>query len=256
MYPKFFFERFWKGDQKNELFVCMPFHDSFDKKFKKTIIPCAKKVGLNSAERVKENWEADSITDRIFDGIANSKLLLFDLSDDPKSPCQHSRHVNGNVLYELGIAMAIREPEDIILMKERSTTVIPFDISGININFYDGELKNSWLTKVLEKSLTDQSWYKSKRVDAAAKSIDDIGLYIMCNIGCRPKGQNHFNTNGWKIEDKVSVLRLVDLGILMFASKIHSHGAEHAYHWTPFGYEVMKHIGVKFMTDNENNNVY
>jgi len=32
MYPKFFFERFWVGDQRNELFVCMPFHDSFDDK--------------------------------------------------------------------------------------------------------------------------------------------------------------------------------------------------------------------------------
>lgn len=33
MYPKHFFERFWESEQKNQLFVCMPFHNNCDERF-------------------------------------------------------------------------------------------------------------------------------------------------------------------------------------------------------------------------------
>ncbi len=35
------------------LFVCMPFHDSFDRKFKDTICVAAKKAGFDKPERVE-----------------------------------------------------------------------------------------------------------------------------------------------------------------------------------------------------------
>lgn len=251
MYAKFFFERFWEGDQRNELFVCMPFHDSFDYKFKEIMDPSAKKVGFDKAARVKEDWEANVITDRIFDGIANSKMLLFDLTDDPKSPCQFSKQLNGNVLYELGIANAIREPEDIVLIRESSSVKIPFDIRGLNINIYEGELGIGWLSEKLKKALEDQKWYTSKRVDAAAKSIDDIALELMHKIGSRPQGYNHFSVGGKPPEVKMSVLRLMDLGILWFASVVEGSYREHAYRWTPFGREVIKHLGIKLFTEDE-----
>lgn len=47
------------------------------------------------------------------------------------------------------------------------------------------------------------------------------------------------------------MLRLVDLGILWFASAIHKKGHEHAYRWTPFGREVMKHLGIRLLTEDE-----
>ena len=251
MYAKFFFERFWAGEQRNELFVCMPFHDSFDIKFRNIMSPSAQKAGFEKAERVKEDWEANVITDRIFDGIANSKMVLFDLTDDPKSPCQFSRQVNGNVLYELGIANAMREPEDILLIRESSSVKIPFDISGLNINIYEGELEIDWLSSKLQKALEKQKWYMSKRVDAASKSIDEFAFEIMYQIGCRPPGFNHFNIAGMPPEVRMSVLRLIDLGILWFATGIDERSREHAYRWTPFGREVIKRLGIKLLTEEE-----
>lgn len=94
MYTKFFFERFWEGEQRNELFVCMPFHDLFDSR------------------------------------------------------------------------------------------------------------------------LENHNWTESKRVKAAAESIDDIGLSLMWNIGRHPKGWNEFNTLTLPPLEKMSVLRLIDLGII------------------------------------------
>ncbi len=251
MYAKFFFERFWAGDQKNELFVCMPFHDSFDSKFRNIISPSAEKAGFEKAERVKEDWEANVITDRIFDGIANSKMVLFDLTDDPKSPCQFSKRINGNVLYELGIANAMREPEDILLIRERSSVKIPFDISGLNINIYEGELEIDWLLSKLQKAMVKQKWYMSKRVDAASKSIDEFAFEIMFQIGCRPPGFNYFNIGAMLPEVRMSVLRLIDLGILWFATGIDERSHEHAYRWTPFGRKVIKRLGIKLLTEEE-----
>jgi len=251
MYAKVFFEHFWEGDQRNELFVCMPFHDSFDSKLKDVMDPGAKMAGFDKAERVKEDWEANVITDRVFDGIANSRMILFDLADDPKAPCQFSKQVNGNVLYELGIANAVREPEDIVLIRHGSADGVPFDIAGLNINVYDDHLSKEWLANKLRAALNDQKWYMSKRVKAAARAIDEIALTIMCQKGCFPDGYNHFNIVDKPPEWKIAVLRLVDLGILWFASAIHEKGYEHAYRWTPFGREVMKYLGIRLLSEDE-----
>src|SRR5438105_14627216 len=117
MYTKFFFENFWLSEQKNELFVCMPFNADFDKKFK-VINKVAVDLGFEKARRTKEDQKANDIVHEILDGIGNSKTLLFDLSDNPKEP-------NGNVLYELGIATAVREPEDMLLIREKSSSKVP-----------------------------------------------------------------------------------------------------------------------------------
>lgn len=249
MYAKSFFQHFWAADQRNELFVCMPFHTSFDIKFKNIFDPGARKAGFDKAVRVDETWEANVITDKLFDGIANSKMLLFDLSDDPKAPCQYSKQVNSNVLYELGVANAMREPEDIVLMRENSVVNIPFDVSGLNINVYKGDLTPDWLVDKLKRILERQGWYKSKRVQAAARSIDDIGLELMVNVGKRPSGYNHFNVRGQPIEIRMAASRLVDLGILWLATAESGH--EHAYRWTPFGLEVVKFLGIRILTKEE-----
>ena len=244
MYPKVFFERFWEGEQRNELFVCMPFHDSFDGKFD-VIMEAAQAAGLEKAVRVKEDWQANVITDKIFDGIANSRLLLFDLSNDPKH-----KQVNGNVLYELGIANAMREPQDMVLIREKSRTKVPFDITGLTyITHVD--LSTDKLREIIKNALEKQEWHQSKRVQAASQSLDELALTLMYNSGRNPDGANHFGLEGKAPEIKLSVLRLIDLGMLRFAWGCYKDAFESAYYWTRFGYEVMKHLGIKRLTDEE-----
>ena len=170
MYTKYFFERFWEGEQKNQLFVCMPFADSFDKKFE-IINKVTKSLGLHGAKRVKENVGTAVITDEILDGIANSKFLLFDLSNDPK---YDKKCPNPNVMYELGIAVAMREPSDILIIKDSSekTEELPFDVRSIRIHKHTAEIDEELFKIELKKTLDSQEWLKSKRVKAAAESID------------------------------------------------------------------------------------
>lgn len=249
MYPKHFFERFWESEQKNQLFVGLPFDEKVNNTFK-VIDETAKKLGFEKAFRVGLETEANSINDRIFDAIANSKMLVFDLSDDTRT-----KEINHNVIYELGIANTIREPFDIVLIRKNSEnkTKLPFDIQGLNINFFEGEVTEEFIKNIIDSAMKNQEWHKSKRVRVAAESLDENGLSLINEIGRRPKGFNHFNSLGLDYNSKMSVLRLVDLGILKFAWAIwpEEKGYEYAYHWTPFGYEVMRHIGLKQMTLEE-----
>jgi len=248
MYPKHFFERFWESEQKNQIFVGTAFDTNLDARFS-VIDLVAKELGLDKAFRVGLDKEANSINDKIFDAIANSKMLIFDISDDSRKG-----HINENVIYELGIAHAIREPSDIVIIKKKTDQKceLPFDIQGININFFDNDLKNEDLKKIIKSAMENQEWHKSKRVRVAAESLDENGLMLMNSIGRRPIGFNHFNSSSFDYNIKTSVLRLVDLGIVRFAWAVEKKGwVEWAYHWTPFGYEVMKSMGLKQMTLEE-----
>jgi len=249
MYPKHFFERFWESEQKNQIFVGLPFDGEVDNTFN-LINEIATELGFEKAFRVGIETEANSINDRIFDAIANSKILIFDLSDDTRT-----KEINHNVIYELGVANAIREPFDIILIRKKNEnkTKLPFDIQGLHINFFKGDVTKEFIKNIVESAIKNQEWHKSKRVRVAAESLDENGLTLINNIAKRPKGYNHFNSSGFDYNTKMSVLRLVDLGILKFAWAIwpENKGYEYAYHWTPFGYEVMKHIGLNQMTLEE-----
>ena len=253
MYPKHFFEKFWESEQKNQLFVCMPFHNNCDSRFEDIFKTAAKEVGLE-AIRVKEDIKPNEIKSKILDGIANSKLILIDLSNDPKSSCKHTHHINGNVLYEAGISHAMREPEAIIMIREEKIDDnVDFDIKGMTINIPPfNKFSKEWLFELLKKTLDSYEWYRSKRVEAISNSIDDICLKFLLQIGRRPDGYNHFNTLTMEnLLEKQSILRLLDLEILRFKTGKERAPEEHAYHWTSFGREVMKYLGIPQFTLEE-----
>lgn len=248
MYPKHFFERFWEGEQKNQLFVGMPFDESVDTNFN-IVDNSAKLIGFEKAFRVGIETEANSINDRIFDAIANSKMLLFDLSDDNRT-----KEINNNVIYELGIANAIREPFDVVLIRKKTENKLklPFDIQGLHINFFEDKITEEFIKEKIASAMQNQQWHKSKRISSAIESLDENGLFLMNQIGRRPKGYNHFNSSNLDYNQKMSLLRLVDLGIVKFACVIWSrNGFEYAYHWTPFGYAVMKALKIEQTTEEE-----
>jgi len=252
MYRKLFFENFWSGEQKNELFVSMSF--DFDEKFKK-IEECGKNVGFQNVTWTKGTLGAKEISTKILDNVAHSKVLLFDLSDDPKKHGQSClEKINENVIYELGIATSIRAEEDILLIREGDAIKpeeLPFDIRDLSINPYGEKLENYWLEPILKKFLDEQDWYRGKRIEIASKSIDGEGIELMYLHGRCPKGYNHFGSKGMETGHKISALRLLDLGILRTEWGCYRKGFEYAYHWTPFGYAVMKHLGIEELSMDE-----
>lgn len=247
MYPKLFHETFMEGDPRNELFVCMPFHESLNEKFEIIKNVASDIEPKLESKRVDCDPTGYDITHKIFDGIANSKLLLFDLSDDPKTPCEYSRKVNENVMYELGIATTIRAPQSIILIRDESSrSKIPFNIEQSSINYHGSSFKKEELVKILKEALAYEKFYNERLIKIAARSIDEIGFELMYEFGRSGKGNDNFGLKDCSPQQKMAAFRLMDLHILWFAVEPHGEIGNFWYscHWTVFGYEVMKYLKV------------
>jgi len=246
MYPKHFMEQFWQGEPYNKLFVAMSFRPSFDSRFFDIIDPAAREAGFESAYRADEWRDSNAITTKIIDGIANSRMVLCDLSDEVQG------HVNGNVLYETGIAQAIREPHSVILIRDQDPEKADFDVRGFKINRPpDGKLTKPWLVDVLKGALGEIDWARSKRIEAIAHSLDDGCLILIDMYGRNPDNYNHFHLDGAKIELRLAAQRLVDFGILWFATARGVRPREHAYRWTSLAKDLMKYLGFSQLTFEE-----
>ncbi len=245
MYPKHFMEQFWRGELNNKLFVAMPFHPSFDSRFSNIIKPAAKEVGFEDAYRSKEILSSNAIVTKILEGIANSRMVLCDLSDD-------QGHVNGNVLYEAGIATTIREPHSVVLIRDQEPTKADFDVRGLTIyRPPNGKLTKSWLAGLLKRHLEETDWTKSKRIEVIAHSLDDFCLVLLEGPGRNPDGYNHFHVSGQPIEVRLAAQRLVDLGILWFDTGREERPLEYAYHWTSLAKDLMEYLGLPQLTFEE-----
>lgn len=246
MYPKHFMEQFWKGELNNKLFVAMSFHPSFDSRFSDIINPAAIEAGFECVYRADEGRDSNAITTKIIDGIANSRMVLCDLSDDVQG------HVNGNVLYETGIAQAIREPHSVVLIRDQVPEEADFDVRGFKINRPpDGKLTKPWLVDVLNEALGEIDWARSKRIEVIAHSLDDFCLLLIEKHGRNPDGYNHFNLAESPIELRLAAQRLIDMGILWFATAREVRPLEHAYRWTSLAKDLMEYLGLPQLTSEE-----
>ena len=127
MYPKIYTDLFRDFPRKPEVFVGMPFSREFEPRWKSVFKPAISTCNLKS-HRVKERYVSDSIPVDILNSIGRAKLLLFDISNEKTGA------PNPNVMYELGIAHAIRLPEEVIIVRDNESKESPFDIKHIRWN--------------------------------------------------------------------------------------------------------------------------
>lgn len=95
-------------------FVLMPFKDPFNSYYDEIIKPAVEKTGLKPI-RADEIYGIETIMCDIWNTINSAKVLIAELT---------SR--NANVLYELGLAHAIRKP---VIIISQSIEDIPFEES-------------------------------------------------------------------------------------------------------------------------------
>jgi hypothetical protein len=97
------------------LFVMMPFAEDLRWVFGEVIVPVGEELGLQ-VSRMDEESFVGRITEKIEQRIANSSILLADVTDN-----------NPNVMYELGLAHGmLRKSRTILIAQDLSK--IPFDI--------------------------------------------------------------------------------------------------------------------------------
>lgn len=106
----------------DRIFVAMPFSGSFRRAFERVIEPAIKQVSVNGRQLVpriinRGTSGSPDIHEQIFDAILHSRLVIADMTvrssfvgDDGTQKWQ----ANANVAYEVGLASAWRNPEDIL----------------------------------------------------------------------------------------------------------------------------------------------
>lgn len=276
MLPKSFFENHFTEAIDENLFVAMTSDEADEIKIDMIRKVATENLGINNFRDVvyiKVDIMTNDITYKIFDAIVHSKTLLFDLSDDPRLQNREDKlaaKINPNVMYELGIALSIRDPNSIILIREKSDGLyekLPFDIMGIGIQLYD-DFNEFFLKNLLIKQEKEKQLFNEKTMRGISDSIDEIG-YIIINWAIeQPEEKNYFNISGmtdfvktkdfyntitkekmeYKLSDeaiRMSIYRLMDLGILTKKTKYLANDFEHAYYWTRFGKEILKYVKEK-----------
>ena len=167
MYPAHLFALFPPFPRENRVFVAMSFDHRFDQRWRNVIDPGIRATGLESF-RVDARRVGDSILTEILTGVSNSQLVFVDLStlDD---------HRNGNVMYELGLAHAVRQPQEVLLFRSDDDSLV-FDITQVRVNSYnpDGEpdAARQQVTEAITEAIREIDLTKNLSVQRIVSSLN------------------------------------------------------------------------------------
>ena len=114
MHPSVFLETFWRLELRPQVFVAMSFAAEYQGRFDEVIAPAIRSIQLPTGNvlnpyRVDISKSGDSILTDIMDGIAHSQLVLADVSAIGRDSKTGHAYRNGNVMYEVGLALACRQ---------------------------------------------------------------------------------------------------------------------------------------------------
>lgn len=223
MYPLNLFSLFPPFPRNNEVFVVMSFDKRFYSRWRSVIAPAVRSVKFEELDlkpfRVDVSKVSDSILTQILNGISECRLVLADISTIGQVDGKPVR--NGNVMYELGIAHAVRLPEEVVLFKS-DRDPLPFDVGSIRVHHYEPENDldgaKQQVQDILKTSLDEIHLQKSFAVKRAADSID-FNSWLLLNETFFDKGMKHPWLPGKKEPLNITfrmmaIYRLLELGIL------------------------------------------
>jgi len=117
-------------------FVMQPFAAPHGEYFEKIFKPAIEKTGLKPVRADADIFATGKIIDQIWRGIKGAKVLVAELTTR-----------NANVLYELGLAHALKKP---VVLVSSNQPDVPFDLQHIRVIYYD-VTDPFWGNKLIEK---------------------------------------------------------------------------------------------------------
>lgn len=188
MHPNAFLKTLWRNEILDQVFVAMDFDERFDDRFDEIIKPAIEAEPFSGislrAFRVDNSRTGDSILTDIIDGIAHSRLVLADVSVIDEGRYKQTPIRNGNVMYEVGVALACRNPTDVLLIRD-DTKPFLFDVSTIphmEIDFSKEAAAIESLRNAISGRLHASDLLNDARVQIAAKTLTQDEIRIMQNL--------------------------------------------------------------------------
>jgi hypothetical protein len=228
----------------------MPFAEDYRRRFSEIIETAIIELEVDGAKlkplRADLSKSGDSILTDIVDGICHSQLFLADVSTIGRDSKTAIPFRNGNVMYEVGVALACRHPSEVLLVRDDGDRFL-FDVSTIphlRLDFADTLKARELLHECLIDRLRQQRYELDARVERAIASLSSEEaaelIYIASNSLDRHWGKQHRKYAG---QHELAVSRLLDKQIVRVVGRFKE--GNPAFALTPLGQVVAK----KFKTD-------
>lgn len=242
-------------EASNEIFVAMPFTKTFEKAYETIIRPAITAVSSNGKPleaRIINRGTTGSpdIHEKIFDAIIHSRLVIADMTvqssyraDDGVVRWQP----NTNVAYEVGIASAWRNPEDILLIhQEHKEHSYSFDIQNLRHISYNAANRSSaqLLADEILRAINQSSFLSHKTFEKIIQSISPSSIQYMHQESRRAFPVISFpNENMSMMDARIHALAdLLALGALKNRNVLrqgNGKGVAVIYKWTEIGLRML-----------------
>ncbi len=246
MHPNSYLRTFWRAEIRPEIFVAMSFESVYVDRFKKVIEPAIGSITYHGqrlkARRVDLSKSGDSILTEISDGIAHSAMVLADVSSMGRDSKSGIPYRAGNVMYEVGIALASRQPSEVLLVRDDKDPFL-FDVSTVphmHLDFGDVEPSRTALTAELIARLKETDHIHDARLAIAVASLTSMERKVLEGVA-----KYEMNQVFWFNQENLGVLaaipRLLDKQLIRTVRTTHDGKA--AFSWTPLGKKLATDLG-------------
>ena len=186
MYPAHGAALFPPFPRDNRVFVAMSFESVFTPRWTNVIQPGIREAGLEPY-RVDMPRLSTSIPADIVTGICHSRLILADITAT-------GGQRNGNVMYEVGLAHAFRQPEEVLLFRSDQERLL-FDVTTVRVGDYSPDIdiaeSKAKIVDVVRSALHEVDTLKSLAVGRAASELDAIAFGVLCDVFARGGNYTH-----------------------------------------------------------------
>ena len=245
MHPNTFLRTFWRAEFRAEVFVAMSFDGVYEQRFKEIIEPAV--VGVTNAgrtlraNRVNLSRSGDSILTDIMDGVCHSELILADVSTLGHDSKSGRPYRNGNVMYEVGIALASRQPSEVLLIRDDKDPFL-FDVSTVphkSVDFSDTAKARDEIRVALEERISERRAILDARLALALATLTTTERQVLESFAPYPPPQR-FWLQKTTLFTQSAVGRLLDKGLIV-TSGMTSDG-EAIFQWTTIGYTLASNL--------------
>jgi hypothetical protein len=244
MHPNAFLRTYWRLELRPQVFVAMTFSESYLPRYTRVIEPAVRRLAVNgltlSAYRVDDSQTGDSVLTDILDGVAHSQFVLADVSVIGRDSVTGVPYRNANVLYEVGLALACRLPEEVLLIRDDREKFL-FDVSTVphlTVDFTDETTAQQTLADALADRLKAQAYARDARVRLALAGLTNSEIALLAElVKEQADGARGWNPGGTVLSVyEHATSRLLDKGVIKVVGVFE--GGVPGYALTPLGRQV------------------
>jgi hypothetical protein len=249
MHPNAFLKSLWRSEIKEQIFVAMSFEPRFNDRYEEVIRPAIEDELIEgqklSAYRVDNSKTGDSILTDIIDNIAHSKIVLADVSVIDEGRFTQVPIRNGNVMYEVGVALASRSTSEVLLIRDDNKKFL-FDVSTIPHLEVDFSNKDDAIIKIrqaISDRVRETNLVQDARVSMSTNTLTQDEKNVLDALSnlepnqCRDLSMP--NLGQLSVPTERGVSGLLRKGCIKSTAFNKKTGA-FFYSMTPFGYAVQQ----------------